>query len=337
MFKISRSLFIFLSLLTAVCILLAGCSKNTETAILTTTATNASNVSSLSVNHPTATSVLSGSTVIVSVSPTITSASTTPSKEFTDQEIAANSISATAKMNSFKFDIDSSMSFTLPTEGTTTTMSMKQTATSAVNISEKQMDIAMNMVMEIPNQGTQNVTAEIYLVDGWMYMKANVPGVGDQWTKMKLTDELWAMQSKFSSMTDFLKSPVGLESTGSEKINGIDCYVLNVVPDIASLTSWMESQIQSGQTGIDLNGLDMSKILQNFTVKEWIAKDSFLVVKQQIGIKLDMSSLDSGNSIGANQMKMEMNVTLTFYDYGKPVIIQLPPEALNAKETTLPQ
>lgn len=318
-------------------ILLTGCSNKTESVTPTTNATGASNVSSLLVNHTAATSAPTGSKTTVPVSSEIKSASTTPLVVLTAQEIATNSIVATGKMNSLKLSMDFAMSFTMPSEGATVTMSVQQTATGSVNIPDKQMDMVMNMVMEIPNQGTQNMAAEIYLIDGWMYMKANVPGVGDQCTKMKLTDELWAMQSKFSSMTDFLKSPIGLELTGSEKINGIDCYILNIVPDVTSLTNWIENQMQPGQTGINLSGLDMSKILQNFTVKEWVAKDSFLVIKQQVGIKLDMSSLASGSASGADQMKIDMNATLTYYDYGKPVNIQLPPEALNAPETTLPQ
>ncbi len=335
MFKISRSLFFVICFVATLSFLLTGCSKNPAS---TTPIINSTNVSAISsaTNQSTA-AVPAGSTVTSLASDKTTTATTNPPKVLTAEEIATNSIVATGKMNSLKFNMDFSMSFTLLMEDVPVTMTMQQTATSSVNIPDMKMGMIMDMVMEIPNQGTQNMAAEIYLTDGWMYMKANVPGVGDQWTKMKLTEELWAMQSKLSNMTDFLMSPVGLELSGSEKINGIECYVLNVVPDIASLTSWMEGQMQSGQTGIDLSGFDMSKILDNFTVKEWIAKDSYLVIKQQIGIKLDMASLDTGNSTSVDQMKMDMSATITYYDYGKPVTIELPPEALNATETVLPQ
>jgi hypothetical protein len=188
--------------------------------------------------------------------------------------------------------------------------------------------MAMDMIMEIPNQGQQNMSVDIYTVNGWMYMKADVPGIGNQWTKMKLTEEVWAQQSQLSSMTDFLKSPINLELFGSENVKGVDCYVLSINPDMKSLSSWMAGRMQSGQSSMDLSSLGTSEMFQGFTVKEWIAKDSFRVAKQQIRIKLNPTSEPGINS----STNMDIQAVLTYYDYGKPVAVQLPAEALNAEE-----
>lgn len=75
--------------------------------------------------------------------------------------------------------------------------------------------------------------------------------------------------------------------------------------------------MQSDQIYVDLNSVEISRILQNFTVKERIAKDSYLLVRQQIGINLDMSSLEPDSLSGTTQMNMEMNATLIYYDFGK--------------------
>ena len=213
-------------------------------------------------------------------------------------------------------------------------MTMQQTAVSSVNIAERKMAMVFSGVMEIPNQPKQNVSGAMYSIDGWFYMKASVPGVADQWTKMKLTDELWAAQSRLSSLTGFLKDAVALDLTGSERVGGVDCYVLSISPGMNSLSNWIAGQAQSGQSGVSLSGTDVSKVLQGVTLKEWIAKDSLLPVKQQIAIKLDMASMASGQTGSASQMKMDMSATLNFHDYGQAVSIQLPPEALNAKDLT---
>lgn len=253
------------------------------------------------------------------------------------QEIATNSVIANQKVASVKVGMEFFMSFTMPSGNGTNTMMMQETATSAVNIPDKLMDMAVSMTIEIPNEGKQSMSGEIYLIDGWMYANPIAPTANNQWTKLKLTDELWAMQSQLLGMSDFLKSPVGLELLGNENINGVDCYVLSVIPNVSSLTSWMEGQMQAGQTSVDLSKIDISKMLQNYTIKEWIAKDSYLPSKLQIGIKMDGASLESSGYSSAAQMNMEMNATFMYYDYGKTVNIQLPPEALNATEITMPE
>ena len=278
---------------------------------------------SSALTQPVATSALPGPT-------------TTARVKLSPEEIAVNSFSALQKMTCLKFDMELSMSLTLPAGKETGTMKMLQSATSAINIPDKQMDMVMDMVMEVPNQDRQDMSAEIYSVDGWLYIRAEVPGISDQWTKMKLTDEQWARQSQLASMTDFLKAPTGLELIGSEKVGGVDCYVLSITPDVKSLATWMAGQMQSGQTGMDFSNTDFSKLLQSFMVKEWIAKDSYLLARQQIGLKLNLNSPEATGS-ATTQTNMDMNATLTYYDYGKPVVIQLPPEALEAKEIKLTQ
>jgi len=249
----------------------------------------------------------------------------------TAQEIALNSITAMQKIKFLKFNMDFSMSFTLPTTEDFGTMTMHQIGTSSINLLDKEMYMNMQMEMETPQQGRQNMSAEIYSTDGWMYMKANVPGAGEQWTKMELTEELWAQQCQLSSVTNFLQTPTNLELAGSERIGTIDCYLLNVTPDLNSLSNWMAGQMQPGSGTLD-PGITGSQTPGDFTVKQWIDKSSLLPVKQLIKVKYDPASIavtPTANSY--NQMTMEMSAVLNYYDFGKSVTIQLPAEALNAK------
>ena len=309
--------------LAAISVLLAGCGPKDSPSELPKD-------SEPSKSSPSGTSVPAGITSTAPLQPTTTIPAIAP----TAADIALNSIAAAQKFQSLKFDMDYAMSFTLPTSTTPGTMTMQQTAVSSVNVAERKMAMVFDGVMEIPNQGKQNVSGAMYSIDGWFYMKASVPGVADQWTKMRLTDELWAAQSRLSSLTGFLKDAVALDLAGSERVGGIDCYVLSIAPGMNSLSNWIAGQTQSGQSGVDLNGTDIGKVLQGVTVKEWIAKDSLLPVRQQIGIKLDMSSMTTDQTGASSQMKMDMSATLNFHDYGQAVSIQLPPEALNAKDVT---
>ena len=154
---------------------------------------------------------------------------------------------------------------------------------------------------------------------------------------MALTDEMWSAESQISSMSDFLTNNVNLELVGTEIVNGVDCYVFSINPDMKSLISWIEGQMQSEQANVNLNDADFSQMLKDFTVKEWVAKDSYLPVKQQISVTLNMPSIQTTSSTPSAPMSMDLNATLTYSDYGQQIYVQLPPEALNAKEITLPQ
>ncbi len=254
-----------------------------------------------------------------------TKPSTTPAPaSMTAQEIAAGSVKASQGLKSIGFDLDFSMSMGLPNIGT---MNMQQTGSGVIDLVGKQMDLAMNLAMDIPNQGKQSGTGELIATNGWFYMRTTVAGAPDQWTKMKLTDDLWAAQNRFTGTTAFLTSPTGIVVSGSESVRGIDCYVLSIDPDMASLSSWVAGQTQTGQSVPSTSGADLSKALESFTVKEWIAKSTLLPAKTQVAVKLNTGSGSSGAAT-----EMQMNVVVNFTDYGKSVTINLLDAALNAKE-----
>lgn len=268
----------------------------------------------------------------------VVSTTTARPVETTAEGITLNVMAAIQDMKCFKYDMEFSMSLTMPFEGTIKTMTMKNTAMSSVDLISKKMVSVIDMTLEMPGESPQQMTGEIYLMDGWMYMKAAVPGGGDQWTKMKLTDSLWAAQSQFTNMTDFLKTPTDLEIAGSENIDGVDCYVINIVPDTEALMNWTMGQMQAMQGQSSLQGMDLSKILEGFLVKEWIAKDSFSIVRQQIDLSLDMASvMPTSPTNSASQMSMEMSALLNYHDYGEQVDIQLPTEAVTAREMVVEQ
>jgi len=251
------------------------------------------------------------------------------------QEIASGTLTSTAKMEYFRFDMDFTMSFDIPSEEHSQAMTMQQVATGSINIPDKEMVMIMDMVMEIPDDVEQSVTGEIYIKDGWLYVKAFAADIGEQWSKMKLTDEMWAQQSQITAMPDFLSSPVNLALAGSESINGIDCYVIDIIPDMQSLSDWMGGQMQSDSANVNLDELNVFEMFEEFTVREWIAKDGFLPVRQKIYIKSNMDSGEADVTGFNNRMALDMD--LTYYDHGKISTIQLPPEALHAVEIVQPE
>ncbi len=247
----------------------------------------------------------------------------------TIEEVTQGSIKASQDIDSYTFDMNFSMSLSLSTSEGVSAMYIEETGIGLIDIADRQMELDMSIVMDIPNEGKHTANAKIYSMDGWLYVKTTVPDSGEQWTKMELTDELWKVQSQFSSMIDFLKIPSGIYLSGSETIQGIDCFVVEVTPDPESLLDWAAGQTLLGQNDTSLKDVVRDETFRKFTVKEWIAKDTLLPIKAIVEIAMDISSDEIGSDTGN---VLDISVSITFSEYGNTVNIQLPPEAFTAKE-----
>jgi hypothetical protein len=170
------------------------------------------------------------------------------------------------------------------------------------------------------------------MTSGWMYMK--VPAAGqEQWMKMKLDEQLWNNQDQFTQQINFLESALNVTKLNDEKVNGVDCYVIEVNPDMATLMDWIASQGQSTGELENINP-DMFKTI---SIKEWIAKDGLLPQKSAIDILMEMtpadiSSTDSSSPPDFEKTTITMTGTVNYFDYDKPVSIVLPPESAGARE-----
>jgi predicted AlkP superfamily phosphohydrolase/phosphomutase len=84
-----------------------------------------------------------------------------------------------------------------------------------------------------------------------------------------------------------------------------------------------------------MESVDLSKIFKSYSVKEWISKDGYLPIKADINVSLEILPQDMGEtpeSADMDKMTINMSEQVKYYDYGKSVTIQLPPEAQNAEE-----
>jgi hypothetical protein len=243
----------------------------------------------------------------------------------TAEEIVDSFLAATQKITTLKFDMGFDMTLEISGGSQPGKVTLQQNGANSVDVSAKKMAMQMDMSIDVPTQGNQNISAEIYSADGWLYTKMSIPVLGDQWYKMKLSDEEWQQQSGLSEISEFLKSPTKVELAGSETIKGVDCYVLNITPDMAVLSDWVRQAIQGQQTGLDLSSVDLAKTFKDFSIKEWISKDSNMLMQEQMAILAEITPADF-SATGADFDKMTMNITgtITCYDYGQPINVVIP-------------
>ena len=260
-------------------------------------------------------------------------------KDLTTEEILNNTKAAMEKINSYKIAYDMVLNMEIVGGEQAMKMAMDGTGTGAMDVINKKMQMALDVDAEISGTGTSQIkmtmTMEMYMVDGWLYTKMTIPMSGVQWTKTKVEGNETS-QDQLAQLLQLMKSTIQITLTGTEKVNGVDCYVLQITPNMTELWQWMMSQQGSNLAGdIDLSQFDISKLIKSYELKYWISKTNFNLIKAKADMSMDVDPAALGASVDDfERMTMLIDLDMIFSDYNKAVDIQLPADAVNAKETS---
>jgi hypothetical protein len=125
-----------------------------------------------------------------------------------------------------------------------------------------------------------------------------------------------------------------------EQLDGASVYHLRFAPTDSVLdTLWTKYVMKySKESGIDVSNYKLSDWIKGFTSDLWMGKSEYYIHK--FGLKFDLtnpyyfaqtqplSSSDSA-SISINKNKVPVSLTVKFSDFGKPVTVETPSDALN--------
>ena len=254
-------------------------------------------------------------------------------KELTQEDLEQlvnDVLVANAEVETVKFDVNTTTKMEMiggpQPEGAT----MVGEGTGAIDSANREMQIIIDMDIDVPGKAKQSMPMESYLVDGWIHIKVSVEEKGAQWVKMQLPDEMWDSQSQISQQIELLKTAKEVNFLGSEDVNGTDCYVVEVVPGTEALNK-MLSQIQMPNIeGADLSQFSFADMIKEMSFKQWIAEDGYLIMKSETHVVMEITPEDVGASVEEFQkITADQSAVMVFYDYNKPVSIELPAEALD--------
>jgi len=238
----------------------------------------------------------------------------------------------TAEFDTVKLDMDMSMTVRVEGGDEPGEVTMVGDGTGVMDMANREMQMRMNMTVDRPELGKQEMATEVYLVGEWMYTGVDIPEIGKQWVKMEFSEEIWQQQSQVEQQIELLKTAVEIKSLPDETVNGTDCYVFQVVPSMEALGELL-SQQALGMEGMDFGQFNLADLFKEMSIKEWIAKDSYWVMKTEVDMVMEMRPADVGaTEADFEKMTMDINIVERLYDYNQPVSITLPPEALNAPE-----
>lgn len=259
------------------------------------------------------------------------------------QEVIDSTMEAMEDLRTCRFDMDMAMDMTGEVEGEEMEMAMDIDLNGAMDIENTQMemDMTMNIAMSEDMPGVEDIDMdmEMYLVDNTFYMMIDSPLMGPEpmWMKFEMPEEIpgeyWDPTALMELQTEFLEA-LEFEVTGSEIVSGVDCYVLEVTADIGQLWELIVQQVE--ETGLDMDDIPedfeelLDEMFRNFSLKQWIAKDTYLPAKVEIELDIEFTPeiLDVLDADG--EITIDASLTMLMYDYNQPVSIELPPEAEEA-------
>ena len=223
----------------------------------------------------------------------------------------------------FSMDMRMNMDTTFPgSDSSSTTMST--IADGVVDIANHQLQMEMTSdSVEMPIE----VAYILYIIEDVMYMKMGELET-QQWIKMDfsqyefLGDTYWDNYDQIQAQTALLDASQ-VQKLPDEVVNGVDCYVLQLTPDLNKLFETLTAQF--GSSSSIWQGLDLSSFIDAFEIKLWTSKDTNFIMKVYEYILVDSRAMQSSDF-----MTMEMEVTVFFFNYNSAPNILLPEEAENA-------
>ncbi len=257
------------------------------------------------------------------------------------QQILADTMLAVKNAKSYKSDINMTMDMEATGGAQAGKVNVVMTTIATYDQENKNMQMSMNMNMDMETdidmsemeEDMQNISMEMYLFEENMYMKMDMPMIGEQWVKMPANEQMMAAYDidMVSQQLEMLEGPGRIEFLRYEAVDGADCYVFKIVPDMKKIMEWVGQQRTTG-TEIPLDNIaDIADIFKDISYFVWITRDGGLMKKMDASLLMEFNAEQFGAKDGDfDSMKMKMDMGMRMYDYNKPVAIVLPEEAKDA-------
>ena len=259
------------------------------------------------------------------------------------EEIINKAVAAQGDAQTFKLNMDITMDMVGESEGEIFEVNMVASSAGEMDIPNEKLMLDMNMTMDmedmaLPDEGTMEVSMAMYMIDNMLYMMTDIPDIGPMWIKYEIDmpEEIWEQVDQTKYQIELLEEAVEVELAGSEVVGGVDCYVLELNPDMEKLWQLMMQQMEDvggiGGGELDIDPTLLQDMFRDFSVKQWVAKDTYLLARAVVDMSLEFNAEAMGGTAEEGNVTMDMSLDMLAYDYNQPVSIVLPPEAAAAMD-----
>lgn len=256
------------------------------------------------------------------------------------ESIVEKTLDASQEVKTCTFDMSMKMNTIIASADSSKVMKIKLDGVFDIDNVAKKMKAIIDVVMEEVGVDVEQATLELYVLDNKQYIKLDQPGIPSHWQVKDLSAGTWESMHYWEHHVDLLQKSE-IELLGTEKVNNIDCYAVQLSPDMAEFLKMMLAEQQLGQQfseeEIDIVTTMLSSLFVRFTdisAKEWIDKDTHLPRKTEMIMDIYISPdefMELGLIVLAGyEFTLGTNINLVVESYNEPLSIVLPPEAQEA-------
>jgi hypothetical protein len=250
-------------------------------------------------------------------------------KEVTAEEIKEGMIEATGDIETYQFDMDMKMDMTITNEtGEVEKMTMTLAGDGAADIVNRKVKTTMTGNLEVleGEEMPGPMETQTYVINDTIYTITSIPGIPANWTKMAMPEEYWEMQNQVELQREMMNVSE-VEILGDEKVDGTDCYVLKITPD---MEKYWETMMK--QPGMEMTNVSDIESIKEMSIKSWIAKSTYFPMKTEMQMKMVMTEEDVPEAEEPFEMTIDMGIDMLLHHYNETVSIELPEEAESAEE-----
>ncbi len=254
---------------------------------------------------------------------------TAVSGEETAEDIRDHALAAGDDMDTCQFDLEMAIDMLMQVEGEMVDMALTTDGTGALDVPGEKMYMDVSMVLEIPEIDDMEMEMEVYVVDDWVYAGTSIFGLPPSWVKTPVQAGDWEELDITSQQVDLLLD-VEVELVGTDTVDGIECYVLEVIPDMEKV--WALLAFAGAGEALP-SDLDLDELINDMSFTQWIAKDTYFTLKTSMDLIVELTPESLGmEAEGDFDATAEMALVITLHNVNEPVTVELPPEALEAEE-----
>jgi len=257
------------------------------------------------------------------------------------QSIVEKALDASQEVKTCTFNMTMKINTRIESADSSKVMRIKLDGVFDVDNVAKKMKAVIYIIMEELGVELKKATMELYVLGNKQYTKFDEPGAPSYWQVEELSAGNWKSIYYWEHHVDLLQKSK-IELLGTEKVNGIDCYAMQLSPDMVEFLKMMLAEQQLGQRfseeEIDILTTLLSRFFVSFmdiSAKEWIDKDTYLPRKTEMIMDIHISPdefMELGLIVLAGyEFTLGTNINLVVESYNEPLSIVLPPEAQEAK------
>jgi hypothetical protein len=257
------------------------------------------------------------------------------------QQMLSDSVTNYKNLNTYKFDVATDITTKVTGGSNPWGMTLNTKMGGGTNIASEQtqmkLDMSMAMVGLGQNGENQSLTYDMYAMPDWLYLNMFMPGMSAQWMKVRMSSTL---KDKLNLNTvdqqmESLNLPTKIEYLRTEKVDGIDCYVLSISPSEDELVRLLGKQAASSEKVDWQKIINDSGAFKNFSFLCYVAKDTSLIMRMVMNMTIELSAAEAGaETSDFDKMQMNLVMDMKLYDHNKPYSITLPDEAASAQEVS---